>query len=107
MATDLPCGCHNDDLPDLIRQSGQPWIHIDGHGDAYAATEDRATLAQCCHPCFGAVGPYTATHVYPAVGLFRCAGCLRYDLIHHTSISAVIDHAAWRARMFDGWCDGD
>jgi len=52
-------------LERLIRESGEEWIHIDGHGDAYAATEDPGYALPVCAPCYGAVGPYPARIGWP------------------------------------------
>jgi hypothetical protein len=75
------CGCPAD-IPDLIRRSGTGWVHLDRHGDAYAATEDADYPLPACDECYGAVGPYSAAWVIHegGGGAFRCAGCLRHDL---------------------------
>jgi hypothetical protein len=57
---------HPDAVVRLIRKSGEEWIHIDGHGDAYAATEDPGYALPVCAPCYGAVGPYSAEWWSPA-----------------------------------------
>ena len=66
----------------LAQQAGEAWIHLDGHGDAYAATEDRGYELPACHPCYGAVGPYSAVWFSPERNEYRCSGCLRFALEH-------------------------
>ena len=82
--------CH--ELLELIRQSSETWVHIDGHGDAYSATEDRhkGYSLPACDPCYGAVGRYSAVWFCPERRQCRCSGCLHWYLTHpesHTSAS--------------------
>ncbi len=84
--TERDCPVCNPDfrveLEQLIHDSGECWVHVDGHGDSYAATEDAGYLLPVCNPCFGAVGRYSAVWFCPDRGEFRCSGCLFSALIH-------------------------
>jgi len=71
----------------LIQESGERWIHIDGHGDDYAATEDPDYVLPVCSPCYGTVGPYSAEWFSPERNEFRCRGCLCHELRHRGQVA--------------------
>lgn len=93
-STSERCGCHCVGLEPLARQSSEGWVHLDGHWDAYAATEDRDYRGPVCEPCDGVVGPYTASWYSVARHQFRCAGCLYRDLEGRVGRSVVIGGGA-------------
>ncbi len=81
------CAClsedsHDPELLKLIKQSAETWTHFNGHGDAYAATEDLGYKLPACDPCHGAVGPYSAEWYCPSRNQYRCSGCLHHELKH-------------------------
>ncbi len=75
-------GSHDPELLKLIKQSAETWTHFNGHGDAYAATEDLGYKLPTCDPCYGAVGPYSAVWYCPSRNQYRCSGCLHHELKH-------------------------
>jgi len=63
-------------LVDLIRASGQPWMHCDGHAEPFALT------GPFCDSCAGGRGARVAVWLNLADGRYRCSGCLYYELRH-------------------------
>lgn len=94
---DPTCAClpaRRAEIERLIAASGEHWIHVEGHGHAYAATEDQDYTLPICDPCYGAVGPYSAVWHAPALDMYRCSGCLEWALLHPEDAAAELE--AWQ-----------